>query len=86
VADRATERVAASAVRRQLSSALAGLSREHRDVLSLVASGLGYEEVAGALGIPVGTVSSRLVRARRKVRAALGTTDPTEAGGEHGND
>jgi RNA polymerase sigma factor (sigma-70 family) len=86
VADRATERVAASAVRRQLSSALAGLSRQHRDVLSLVASGLGYEEVAGALGIPVGTVSSRLVRARRKVRAALGTTDPTEAGGEHGND
>jgi RNA polymerase sigma-70 factor (ECF subfamily) len=82
VADRATERVAASAVRRQLADAVAGLSRGHRDVLLLTASGLGYEEVAGALGIPVGTVSSRLVRARRKVRATLGTTDPTEAEGQ----
>jgi RNA polymerase sigma-70 factor (ECF subfamily) len=82
VADRVTERVAASAVRRQLADAVAGLSTVHRDVLLLTASGLGYEEVAGALGIPVGTVSSRLARARRKVRATLGATDPTEAGGE----
>lgn len=82
MADRATDRVAASAVRRQLADAMAALSQVHRDVLLLTASGLGYEEVAGALGIPVGTVSSRLVRARKKVRAALGPTDPTEAGGE----
>ena len=82
VADRVTERVAASAVRRQLADAVADLSAVHRDVLLLTAGGLAYDEVAGALGIPVGTVSSRLTRARRKIRATLGSTDPTEAVGE----
>jgi RNA polymerase sigma factor (sigma-70 family) len=82
----ATDRVAASAVRRHLADAVAGLSRAQRDVLLLTASGLGYEEVADALGIPVGTVSSRLVRARRKVRAALGALDPTTAKGESGDE
>jgi len=86
VADLATARVAASAVRRQLADAVAGLSQPHRDVLLLTASGLGYTEVAQALGISVGTVSSRLVRARRKVRASLGATDPTEARGESGDE
>jgi RNA polymerase sigma-70 factor (ECF subfamily) len=85
VADRATERAAARALRRQLADAMASLSPVHRDVLLLTASGLGYQEVADALGIAVGTVSSRLVRARRRVRASLGPTDPTEAGGEPGN-
>jgi RNA polymerase sigma-70 factor, ECF subfamily len=47
-------------------------------VLLLVAwEQLRYEEVAAALGIPVGTVRSRLNRARTKVRAALGESDPT---------
>ncbi|NUR90471.1 MAG: hypothetical protein HOY71_40885, partial [Nonomuraea sp.] len=36
-----------------------------------------YEEVALALGIPVGTVRSRLHRARRKTRASLSGVDPT---------
>jgi len=36
-----------------------------------------YEQVAAALEIPVGTVRSRLNRARTKVREALGGTDPT---------
>lgn len=80
VADLATDRAAASAVRRQLADAIAGLSQAHRDVLLLTASGFGYAEVAGALGIPVGTVSSRLVRARAKVRVSLGGSDPTKPG------
>jgi RNA polymerase sigma factor (sigma-70 family) len=80
VADQVTERVAAQAARRQLAAALAGLSQAQRDVLLLVASGLGYEEAAVALGVPVGTVSSRLVRARRAVREALGGQDPTDPG------
>jgi RNA polymerase sigma factor (sigma-70 family) len=78
VADRVAERVSAQAVRRELATALARLPARHRDVLLLVAwADLGYEEVARALGVPVGTVRSRLHRARRKVREALGGSDPT---------
>lgn len=59
-----------------LAGALAGLSAPDRHVLLLVAwAELTYQEVAEALGIPVGTVRSRLNRARRKVRTALGA-DP----------
>ncbi len=82
VADQAARRASAQAVRRQLAAALAGLSAADRSVLLLVTEGLGYEEVAVALGVPVGTVSSRLARARRKVRRALGGVNPAEAGEE----
>lgn len=78
LADRAADRVVARAVRRELAAALAALPARHRDVLLLVAwGGLGYEEAAQALGIPVGTVRSRLHRARSKLREALGGSDPT---------
>jgi len=76
--DRVAAGVTASATRPVLAAALSGLARRDLDVLLLVAWGdLSYEEAARALGIPVGTVRSRLNRARRKVRAALGDTDPT---------
>jgi RNA polymerase sigma factor (sigma-70 family) len=53
------------------------LSSGDRDVVFLVAiAGLSYEEVAEALGIPDGTVGSRLNRARRKLRTALGGANP----------
>jgi RNA polymerase sigma factor (sigma-70 family) len=56
----------------RLADALAGLSREERDVLLLFAwADLAYEEIAIALSIPVGTVRSRLHRARAQFRAAL---------------
>ncbi|MFI1922780.1 RNA polymerase sigma factor [Streptomyces sp. NPDC020377] len=75
--DRSDSRVAAQAAQGRLAGALAGLSRGDRDVLLLVAwADLGYQEVAEALSIPVGTVRSRLNRARRKVRLALGDVDP----------
>ncbi|GAB3400769.1 RNA polymerase sigma factor [Flindersiella endophytica] len=75
--ERAESRVAAAAVERQLAAALVGLSRGDRDVLLLYAwADLAYDEIAGALGIPLGTVRSRLHRARRKVREALGGTNP----------
>jgi RNA polymerase sigma factor (sigma-70 family) len=73
------------AVQGPLAGALAALSAADRHVLLLVAWGeLTYQEVAEALGIPVGTVRSRLNRARRKVRTALGadpafTNDAVEA-------
>ena len=82
VADLATRRVAAQAVRSQLAAALAGLSTADRDVLLLITDGLGYAEAAGALGVPTGTVASRLARARRQVRAALGGENPAEIRGE----
>lgn len=75
--DRIAAMVSAQSVRRELAEALAALSARDRDVLLLVALGdLNYHEVATALGIPYGTVCSRLNRARRKVRKALGDTGP----------
>jgi RNA polymerase sigma-70 factor (ECF subfamily) len=51
-----------------LHQALAGLHRPELDVLALcVWAGLGYAEAAEALGVPVGTVRSRLSRARAKL-------------------
>ncbi|MEV4577984.1 RNA polymerase sigma factor [Nonomuraea jabiensis] len=64
------------AVNRPLVAALAGLRAVERDVLLLVAwVGLTYEEVSAALDIPVGTVRSRLNRARKQVRRALEGTE-----------
>jgi RNA polymerase sigma factor (sigma-70 family) len=58
-----------------LDAALAGLPAGDRDVLLLVAfEQLSYQEVARALGIPVGTVRSRLHRARTTVRQVLAGT------------
>ncbi|WP_030169273.1 RNA polymerase sigma factor [Spirillospora albida] len=80
-ADRVAAGVTASAARPLLLEALDGLARRDRDVLLLVAWGdLTYEEVASALDIPVGTVRSRLNRARRKVRAVLGDSNPMNEG------
>jgi RNA polymerase sigma factor (sigma-70 family) len=74
--DRVVTRVNAEGLRGALAAALAGLSTGDRDVLLLVAlAGLTYDQVAEALGISYGTVCSRLNRARRKVRAALGAID-----------
>lgn len=61
-----------------LAEALRALNDGDRHVLLLVAwADFTYDEVATALGIPVGTVRSRLNRARKKMRAALGGSDPT---------
>lgn len=55
-----------------LLAAVARLKPEHREVLLLVAiEQLRYEEVAKVLAIPIGTVMSRLSRAREQLRAAL---------------
>ncbi len=78
-ADGAAGRVDARAVRRELASALAALKRADRDVLLLTAwADLTYAEIAVALDIPVGTVRSRLHRARRLTRAALNQAGITE--------
>jgi RNA polymerase sigma-70 factor, ECF subfamily len=65
--------VSASGQSRRLAAALAKLPAGHRDALLLVAWGdLSYEQAAVALGVPVGTVRSRLSRARGRLRQALG--------------
>jgi Sigma-70, region 4 len=43
------------------------------------ASGLSHDEVAAALNVPAGTIASRLARARRKLRSALGGGNPVQA-------
>ena len=56
-----------------ITEALNRLSAGDRDVLLLFAwADLRYEEIAVALRIPIGTVRSRLHRARRRVRELLG--------------
>jgi len=56
-----------------VARALAQLDDAHLDVLLLVAGpGFTYEEVATALGIPIGTVRSRMSRARQRLRELLG--------------
>jgi RNA polymerase sigma-70 factor (ECF subfamily) len=48
------------------------LSAEHRQILLLInLEGQSYQEAADALGVPIGTVMSRLARARQRLRAVL---------------
>src|ERR671925_1595071 len=57
---------------RDLDRAISRLPAEQRAVLLLVTlEEMSYEEVANALSIPIGTVMSRLSRAREKLRAMM---------------
>lgn len=67
---RVADRVDAEVAVRRLAAALADLAPGDRDVLLLTSwAGLDSNEVAEALGIPVGTVRSRLHRVRKSLRA-----------------
>jgi RNA polymerase sigma-70 factor (ECF subfamily) len=69
--------VTAHAARRPLALALAALRPIDRDIVLLVAwADLSYQEVADALDLPIGTVRSRLHRARRTLRARLSCLNP----------
>jgi RNA polymerase sigma-70 factor, ECF subfamily len=57
---------------RHLQRALEQLSEEHRTVLSLFAmDGLGHQEIADVLGVPMGTVWSRLHAARKRLASLI---------------
>jgi RNA polymerase sigma-70 factor (ECF subfamily) len=79
-ADRVAADVTAQGVHGVLFSALGRLAPGDRDVLLLIAwEDLTYDQVATALEIPIGTVRSRLSRARKQVRDHLGGTNPINA-------
>lgn len=64
----------------QLTAALSRLSLEDRETLLLVVWGeLSYDETAAALGIPVGTVRSRVSRARSELRARIAQNNTDDA-------
>jgi RNA polymerase sigma factor (sigma-70 family) len=76
--DRVDAEVSAGAAGRLLAAALAKLPPQHRDTLLLVAWGeMTYEQAALALGVPTGTVRSRVSRARKTIRRALSEIDPS---------
>ncbi|MEW9623071.1 RNA polymerase sigma factor [Rhodanobacter geophilus] len=57
----------------ELAQAVAMLPPDHREVVALVlVEGLSYDEAAALLEVPVGTVTSRLARARATLQAHLG--------------
>jgi RNA polymerase sigma-70 factor (ECF subfamily) len=63
--------------RSELGAVLAALSPEERAVVLLVdADGFDYGDAARILGVPVGTVASRLNRARASLRTALRPAAP----------
>jgi RNA polymerase sigma-70 factor (ECF subfamily) len=77
--DQAAARLDAEALRARLAAALVEVADRDREVLLLVAwAQLSCEEAARALGIRPGTARSRLHRARRKTRAALGEDNARE--------
>lgn len=73
--DRMEDGGAAPETRHELTQtvrAMGALAPQHRQVLLLVGvEGLSYREVADELGVPIGTVMSRLARARDALRAEL---------------
>jgi RNA polymerase sigma-70 factor (ECF subfamily) len=66
------DRVIAEAEQETLAAAITELPEHLREVLVLVlAEDLSYQEVSAALGIPVGTVKSRMSHVRRKLSTLL---------------
>jgi RNA polymerase sigma-70 factor (ECF subfamily) len=77
-AERVADRVGSEERMREVLRAIDALPIGEREVLGLVAwSGLSYEQAAAALDVPVGTVRSRLSRARARLH------DLTHQGDRH---
>jgi RNA polymerase sigma factor (sigma-70 family) len=85
--DRVDAAVSAEGNRRQLAAALARLPAAYRDTLLLVVWGdLSYAEAAAALGVPTGTVRSRMNRARKRLRRSLARAGESAPDGPPGGE
>jgi len=78
--DQVEAQVAASAAKPRLAEALSRLPKAQRDALLLQAwAGLTYDQIATATGVRLGTVQSRISRARRRLREQLADLNPAQA-------
>lgn len=76
------DRLAAEGRLAEVKRCLDALSRRDREILLMaVMDGLSYREVAEALGIPIGTVRSRLSRSRRRLAELVGPSGQQEGEG-----
>lgn len=83
----ADSRVDAAATTTRLTAALREMRSVDREVLLLYAlADLTYQEVAEALRIPIGTVRSRLARARVTLKNSIGDIGESAAGGSERHD
>jgi RNA polymerase sigma-70 factor (ECF subfamily) len=72
--------VADPSARAELDAALRAVSSDHRETFLLVeVFGLSYQETADVLGVAVGTVKSRMFRARQALCAAIADVEEGEA-------
>ena len=72
---------------RTLDRLMSALPEEHREVLVLrEIEDLGYREIAQVTNVPIGTVMSRLARARSKLRVLLKCTRPEASVGKVRNE
>lgn len=77
------DRIDAERLRPDLITALRRLSDDEYALLMLsTESDLTYDQMADTLGIPVGTVRSRLSRARRRLRASLSNPSKAHVSGD----
>lgn len=65
---------------------LATLPSAHREIIALIdIAGFSYAEAAGILGVPIGTVMSRIARARMALLAAIEASSLRPLKSHHGN-
>jgi len=67
---------------KDLRTALIKLPVEQREAVLLVAGGISYDEAARICGVAIGTIKSRVNRARSSLAQLLGVVDPEDIGAD----